>query len=700
MKVRSRHVLAVLMVAALPLLPSVGDASVGGGSSGVPPRIDSHLAGIGSRPAGGSVVGAGRLDLPVTDDSVLVEVFGAADGNAAAKTIESLGGVIVSRQGSQFLAGLPPASLLELAGDPSVAFVGVPATPTDDGVVDQGVGAHGASLWIDAGFDGSGINVLVVDSAFSGLSGAQSSGDLPSSLAGSQVGPTCFGGLAGPDPANSHGTAVAEIVHDMAPGAALYLYRTCLVWDGPDIVRYVKAHDIDIVTQSLAYFNTVPLDGRDPWGAFTHIEQVVDAGALWFNSAGNYRLRHWRGTWTASETLDFGGGATTIDLPLADGSAVYLRWDDWRLSLGGTCRECASDLDLDLYLLDRFGTVVASSTTVQSSSDPGPPVEALTAPRDGTFGIQVRAKGGQLVPTGLAIDLFVPSQNLPDEFQVFAGSLNDVSTLDSVISVGAVCWSDATIRPYSSEGPTAGGVLKPDISAVDGVSTFTYGLTNSCSRGFLGTSAATPNAAGAAAVVMQASGARGGEARQMLLGLAVDLGPSGPDDRYGMGMIVLGDPPSGTCDGLAATIIALPGQLAIQGTDGADVIVGNDRDNVIYGGSGDDAICAQGGADLVYGQAGADRIRGGRGADVLAGGGDGDVIWGNGGPDEIAGGTAGDQIFGGSGGDSIVGGAGSDSLAGGRGDDTLIGGSGIDTVDGGPGTDSCVAEAAVSPCEL
>ena len=248
MRIRSRHGIALLLVAALPLLPGVGEAAVGGPVSGTPPRIDSRLAALATRPGGDAVGEARRRGLPVAGDSVLVDVLGEADPAATTSTIDGLGGTIVAERDGRFLVAMRPEVLLSLAGDPSVAFVTVPAAPVTDGVVNQGVSGQGADGWHQAGFDGSGINVLVVDSGFAGLGAAQASGDLPPSFAGSGIGPTCGGGsLAGPDPTDTHGTAVAEVVHDMAPGASLYLYRTCLLWDGPDIARFVARHRIDVV---------------------------------------------------------------------------------------------------------------------------------------------------------------------------------------------------------------------------------------------------------------------------------------------------------------------------------------------------------------------------------------------------------------------------------------------------------------------
>jgi len=681
MKIRSRLGTALLVIAALTLLPGMGEAAGRYRTPERPPRLDSRLARVALVPPADAVAEARARGLTVNGDSVLVEVFAAFDAAATTRAVEDLGGAIVSGAGSRLLVAIAPDALLELAADSSVAFVAVPAEPVAEGTVNEAVSGEGVAAWQDAGFDGSGVDVLVVDSGFVGLQAAQASGDLPGSFGGTRVGPTCgAGSLAGPDPDDVHGTAVTEVVHDMAPGATLHLYRTCLLWDGPDIARYVKTHDIDVVSQSLAYFNTVPLDGRDPWEVFSHIDEVVGQGVLWFNSAGNYRERHWRGTWSGTDTLDF-GGMTTIQMPLTAGAPVYVRWDDWRLNLGSQCGQCATDIDLDLYLLDGNGIVAASSTTPQSSADPGPPVEALRAPFSGNFFIEVRNASGQSIPSTLAIDLFVPRNDLPSGLRVPAGSLNDASTMDSVISVGAVCWVDGGIRPYSSEGPTSGGRLKPDVSAFDGVSTSTYGPSSSCNTGFLGTSSATPNAAGAAAIVMGATGARGAEAWGLLTGLTVDQGPPGPDNRYGVGTLVLGEAPSGQCHGVAATIIALAGQLTIEGTEGPDVIVANSRPNVVRVGSGDDRICALGGADLVYGQGGADSIWGGTGADVLLGGPDDDTIRGSGGRDELRG-SQGDDI-----------------LFGGRGDDVLVGGKGPDTLNGGRGTDDCRTGSVVTHCE-
>src|SRR5204863_26755 len=120
---------------------------------------------------------------------------------------------------------------------------------------------------------------------------------------------------------------------------------------------------------------------------------------------------------------------------------------------------------------------------------------------------------------------------------VFAGSAApDESCLDR---------SNQTIEFFSSRGPTIDGRLKPDISAVDGVSVTAAGRFE---NPFFGTSAAAPHVAGMAALVLQAApclvaGAPGAldstAARTMLRNLvitnAAQVSEAVPDNVFGYG---------------------------------------------------------------------------------------------------------------------------------------------------------------------
>ena len=65
------------------------------------------------------------------------------------------------------------------------------------------------------GFTGKGVKVAIIDGGFEGLADRQAEGELPANVVTQDF---CGGELA---TASEHGTAVAEIVHEMAPDAAL-----------------------------------------------------------------------------------------------------------------------------------------------------------------------------------------------------------------------------------------------------------------------------------------------------------------------------------------------------------------------------------------------------------------------------------------------------------------------------------------------
>lgn len=461
-------------------------------------------------------------------DRIPVTVLPSGSTTEAAAAVEAVAGTVLAVTDGSVIADMPVGSLLALADHAAVGFVAANATPHTEGNVSEGVSLHGAAGWFPEGMDGSGIQVLIVDQGFVGYSTAVSGGDLPVAK-GTRVGPTCGSGPI--ESETNHGTAVAEVVHDMAPGAEMFLYRTCSSADGSDLVSYAASSGIDVVNQSLGFFNTGPLDGSDPVGILWHIDQIVDSGVVWVNSAGNYRRQHWLGTWTSGTggRLDFDPGPTlnqeiTISAAPA-GQKVYLRWDDWPVS----------DIDLDLFLLDG-GIEQDSSTQKQRGSEL--PLEEVTAPYGGTFTIEVRLGSGESaasIPPTMKIDVFVPGTDIEAALRVPESSINDAAALSRVLAAGAVDRSTGLQEVFSSEGPTWDGRTKPDLTGYDGVSTMQYPF------GFYGTSAAAPHAAGAAVLVRSAFPCLSeSETRALLASLVTDAGDPGTDNEYGTGIITLG----------------------------------------------------------------------------------------------------------------------------------------------------------------
>jgi hypothetical protein len=133
------------------------------------------------------------------------------------------------------------------------------------------------------------------------------------------------------------------------------------------------------------------------------------------------------------------------------------------------------------------------------------------------------------------------------QFQVAAGSVTEPASAPSVFAAGAVCWAAVTAEPFSSQGPTIDGRIKPDIAGPDNVSSFMYGNFTSCTgaSGFAGTSAASPHVAGAAALVLGANPTyTPAQIKAHLQTNSTDLGPAGADKAYGSGLVMLPTKPS------------------------------------------------------------------------------------------------------------------------------------------------------------
>jgi subtilisin family serine protease len=465
-------------------------------------------------------------------DSVRVEL--TARRPAAAKAlVAGLGGRVESSYGRLVEATIPSAGLTALAHDSSVQFAADPLRPAPEAVRGEGVATTGAAAWHAAGLRGAGARVAVIDLGFADWRRSRANGDLPPSTVAVSFCPP--GALESTD----HGTAVAEVVAEMAPAARISLVCADSV---PALGRakdWAKGHGIQIVNHSASWFNSSRGDGTAPLDTPAGI--VADAraaGILWVNAAGNRAQQHWSGTFADADAdgwHEFGPGdeGNTLTIPWGVRTCAALKWDAWP----------ATDVDYDLYLVRDDGLTVASSTTAQTGTQP--PTELLcygNPVRGRTHAIAIRGHQATAAPR---LDLFVyPGPDL--EHQVAEGSVTEPGTSPAALTVGAVCWQNDGLEAFSSRGPTIDGRLKPDLTAPDFVSSFAYGRFGGCGgqTGFAGTSAASPHAAGAAALVKGANPSFGpNELQQFLETHAVDLGLAGPDESFGAGRLALGAPP-------------------------------------------------------------------------------------------------------------------------------------------------------------
>lgn len=410
-----------------------------------------------------------------------------------------------------------------LARLPAEAVVRLPYPHQPLAVTSQGVALTGAGDMQALGQAGFGTQVGIIDLGFSDLAASQASGDLPLTLTAVDY---TGSGLAG----GNHGTQVAEIVHDMAPAATLFLARIGNELQMAQAVNDMAAAGVKVIVHSVAWFNANFYDGSGPLCDIA--DRARSLGMLWINAVGNHRNRHYLGNFTDGNgdlRHEFAAGTNFNTVAATAGSRIslYLNWNGYPLT----------SVDYDLYLYDgnpdSGGQIIAQSLNRQSASGAARypyPTELLdiVAPVTATYYIVVR-KVSAATPN-LALSLFANGQDLGTK--TVDRSIVAPADCASVIATGATGLDDS-LQSYSSEGPTTDGRNKPELAAPTNVQT-------SKLLSFGGTSAAAPHAAGAAALLRAANPALSVTQLATLLAASThDLGPVGYDSRSGFGRVSL-----------------------------------------------------------------------------------------------------------------------------------------------------------------
>ena len=413
-------------------------------------------------------------------------------------TLESLGAQIIKQVDNVIKANVSIDMLTAVADTVSgISFMKAPDKLIPVVVTSEGVGLTEADAYHNAGYTGSGVKVAVFDVGFAGLSSA-----IPDELPADVVKIDCTGAncvssnfSAETEP---HGTAVAEIVYDMAPGATLYLIKGTDGMDLEDAKNFARNNGISIINMSLVVPNTNFYDG-ECWslnGFSNPVCTANDAYAnniLWVNSAGNEAQRHyealfsdpdtdgWHNVSVGSEIIELNNGntinsGTTIE--------VYLTWDAWPTT--------SEDYDLYLYNSSDPQNPVASSTTTQSNT---PPIEEISYKVTSTDTYYLSVYHNSAAPHHF--EVYSIYHNLSPA--VASSSLLGPADAAGAMAVGAINykkWTTGPQEPYSSQGPTNDGRPKPDIMGPDNVSTDIF------ISGFTGTSASSAHVAGAAALLL------------------------------------------------------------------------------------------------------------------------------------------------------------------------------------------------------
>lgn len=477
-----------------------------------------------------------HLALAEKDDTVqvIVEAVSVRAVDGVMSAIDGLGGRVELSVDDKVQAKVGREAIRTLAKREDVSFIRLPFRPdfAQGSVVSEGLEIIEAQSWHQAGFQGEAVKVGIIDSGFREFERLQGR-ELPPEGKVHAKSFRADGDIACTQCSRTgqvHGLAVAEIVHDIAPQASLFLANFSTDVEMEAAVDWMMEQGVEVINTSFGFLTTgCPYEGRgflDPV-----FEEARENGILWAASAGNEAQRHWAGPYSNPDEDRFMNfteddeSQTLINLEPGERVTAILWWSD-------PCRRAPHDYDLVLE--------GENGDEIGRSSRAGPrnswPIEAVSVevPERGTYHLKIEIVEGS---ADNKINLLMLNQR--PQFVVPEGSagLTEPEMSQFVVSVGATDLQNR-IEPFSSRGPTPDERVKPDIAAPDRVSTRTFSQ-------FGGTSASSPHVVGAAALVKSAFPEFGPEqVQQFLADRAEDFGPPGPDGQYGAGLLLMGAPPA------------------------------------------------------------------------------------------------------------------------------------------------------------
>ncbi|HZJ64167.1 MAG TPA: S8 family serine peptidase [Kofleriaceae bacterium] len=414
------------------------------------------------------------------------------------------------------------------------------------------------------GVDGTGIKIGVLSDSDDFKEQSIATGDLPADT-------VTLPGQSG-RPGAGEGTAMMQIVHDLAPGAQLFFATAFTSPESfADNIRALRQAGCDIIIDDIIYFFESPFQDDIIAQA---VDDVTKDGAMYFSSAGNEgnfsdgTSGTWEGDFRAQGTLatlpsgytvhSFGNGVISNRIE-ASGGPLLLHWSD-----PGTLALPASSNDYDLFVLDdSLRTVQLAATDIQDGDDlpfefigfglppglrvvvaakPGAQTRAIrTEIFRGQYGISTSGAsyGHSAVVAAYGVAAVDAAQATGGEFTAGPTTPLELFSGDGPRHV----FFDRNNNPINADKPgqtfaSGGGSTraKPDIAAADGVATTLP--SGSGLNPFFGTSAAAPHAGAIAALAKAAlPGKTTAQIRAALVGGALDIEATGTDRDSGRGIV-------------------------------------------------------------------------------------------------------------------------------------------------------------------
>lgn len=371
------------------------------------------------------------------------------------------------------------------------------------GVDTQGNAAHGATMVRNLyGAAGARSKIGVLSDSVDFLADSVASGDLPDNVE-----------ILVDDPGQAgEGTAMLEIIHDMAPDAQL-AFASAVLGDAAfaQSILDLAAVGCDIIVDDIGYGLESAFQDDIIAAA---VDQVTALGVYYFSAAGNERQTTWEGDFRngGAATGALAGAGTVHRFPsgrlfnTADGNGfAILSWAD---PLGG------SDNDYDIYRLNATGTTILDASTGFQDGIQDPIEYVFAGPGERLvvvkwLGADRALRLAEFSQEGALLTEFTTGDTYghPGATGAFGIAASDATlAAPSLFSLTSLTESFSSTGPrrvfYRADGSpitpgnflfaTNGGEvrLKPTFTAADGTSTTVPGFDP-----FYGTSAAAPHAA-------------------------------------------------------------------------------------------------------------------------------------------------------------------------------------------------------------
>ena len=352
-----------------------------------------------------------------------------------------------------------------------------------------------STLRNSSGYTGKGIRIGVISDGAAGFDEAVMAGTLPPiTILRDQIG-------------GSEGVAMMEIIHAIAPDAELIFHDR-----GQNQIEFVQAIDklisagARIICDDITYIEPFFEDG---YIAANIRDRILTYGVLYVTSAGNMALGHYQDTFSGIESEgymwhEFGNNTTsslTFRVSAQAAGHVVLQWDD---PYG------AATTNYELFLYDENRREIGRSVNVQDGDDD--PIEWVRFLNDSRaekeYTVRIVQADGNGNATLEMIVLPLTGYLLSMTPQTSEDSIFGQQAISEVLCVTSADFENGTIvkAPYASQGPVT--ILypheelrkKPDIAAPGTVSVSGAG---GFPETFIGTSAAAPQVAGIAALLLE-----------------------------------------------------------------------------------------------------------------------------------------------------------------------------------------------------